>query len=196
MGPRMSGVPNCATTELSTYCTMEWITLCGWITTWICAGVTPNRNLASMTSSALFIMVAESTEILRPMTQLGWAQASSGVTSRKVEGSRVRNGPPEAVKIILSMRAAQSRGSCGKDWKIAECSLSMGNKVAPPVATVSMNIRPPTTSASLLANKRRLPDCAAARQEASPAAPTIAAMTVSASSWAATMQIASAPHKT
>ena len=38
-------------------------------------------------------MVAESTEILRPITQLGWAQASSGVTWRSVAGSRVRNGP-------------------------------------------------------------------------------------------------------
>ena len=54
-----------------------------------------------MTSRALFIMVAESTEILRPMTQLGWAQACSGVTSLNVRGSRVRNGPPEAVRMIF-----------------------------------------------------------------------------------------------
>ena len=33
-------------------------------------------------------MVAESTEILRPITQVGWAQASSGVTSRSVVGAR------------------------------------------------------------------------------------------------------------
>ena len=33
-----------------------------------------------MTSRPLFIIVAESTEILRPITQLGWAQAS-GVTA-------------------------------------------------------------------------------------------------------------------
>ena len=45
-------------------------------------------------------MVAESTEILRPMTQLGWAQASSGVTFFKVLTSRALKGPPEAVKII------------------------------------------------------------------------------------------------
>ena len=31
------------------------------------------------------------------MTQFGCAQACSGVTSRKVAGSRVRNGPPDAV---------------------------------------------------------------------------------------------------
>ena len=34
-----------------------------------------NRRQASMSSSPLFIMVAESTEIFRPMLQLGWAQA-------------------------------------------------------------------------------------------------------------------------
>ena len=68
-----------------------------------------------MTSNALFIMVAESTEILRPITQLGWAQAWSGVTSRKVDNSRVRKGPPEAVKMIFSTRSAQVDGSSGKD---------------------------------------------------------------------------------
>ena len=43
MGPRMSGVPSWATTELSVYCTMEWITLCGWITTSIREAGKPNR---------------------------------------------------------------------------------------------------------------------------------------------------------
>jgi D-sedoheptulose 7-phosphate isomerase len=38
----------------------------------------------------LFIMVAESTEILRPITQLGCLQACSGVTSLRVAGSRSR----------------------------------------------------------------------------------------------------------
>jgi hypothetical protein len=79
-------------------------------------------------------MVAESTEILRPMTQFGWAQACSGVTSRSVAGSRVRNGPPEAVRMILSTRSSQVAGSSGRDWKMAECSLSMGSSVAPPCA--------------------------------------------------------------
>ena len=33
IGVRMSGLPSCASTEPSTYSTIEWITLCGWITT-------------------------------------------------------------------------------------------------------------------------------------------------------------------
>ena len=44
------------------------------------AEVVLNSQQASITSSPLFIMVAESTEILRPITQFGWAQACAGVT--------------------------------------------------------------------------------------------------------------------
>ncbi len=54
-----------------------------------------------MTSRPLFIMVAESTEILRPMTQLGWAQACSGVTFASESIGAVRKGPPEAVSNTL-----------------------------------------------------------------------------------------------
>ena len=111
----MSGVPSCATTELSWYCTMEWMMLCGWITTSICTGAMPNRYFASMTSRALFIMVAESTEILRPMTQFGCAQACSGVTSRRLAGAWVRNGPPDAVRMIFSTRRGQLEASSGSD---------------------------------------------------------------------------------
>ena len=53
-----------------------------------------------MTSSPLFIIVAESTEILRPMTQFGCAQAWSGVTASSVSSAQVRNGPPEAVSTM------------------------------------------------------------------------------------------------
>ncbi len=67
---------------------------------------------------------------------------------------------------------------------MAECSLSMGSSVAPPSRTADMNTSPPTTSASLFASSRRLPARAAARQGASPAAPTMAAMTTSTSGWA------------
>ena len=79
----MSGVPSCASTEWSRQTTIEWMMLCGWITTSIRSGARSNSQRASITSSALFIIVAESTEILRPMTQFGCAQASSGVTSRE-----------------------------------------------------------------------------------------------------------------
>jgi len=56
-----------------------------------------------MTSRPLFIMVAESTEILRPITHLGCATASSGVTLSSVSTARVRNGPPEAVSMMRSI---------------------------------------------------------------------------------------------
>ena len=71
IGTRISGVPSCASTELSRHTTIECTMLCGWITTLICSGVRSNNQRASITSRALFIMVAESTEILRPITQLG-----------------------------------------------------------------------------------------------------------------------------
>ena len=74
-----------------------------------------NKWCASITSKALFIMVAESTEILRPMLQLGWAQASWGVTWDRVLGSRVRNGPPDAVRMILLTRWDHVLGSSGND---------------------------------------------------------------------------------
>ena len=136
-------------------------------------------------------MVAESTEILRPITQLGWAQACSGVTLHRLAGARVRNGPPEAVRMILSMRWPQVAGSSGSDWKMAECSLSMGSSAAPPSRTARRNTSPPTTSASLLASSSRLPARAAARHGARPAAPTMAAMTVSTSPEDATFSRAS-----
>jgi hypothetical protein len=71
----MSGVPIWASTERSRQTTIEWMMLCGWITTLMSRGLRLNYHRASMTSRALFIMVAESTEILRPITQLGCAQA-------------------------------------------------------------------------------------------------------------------------
>jgi hypothetical protein len=58
-------------------------------------------------------------------------------------------------------------------------------------AHARMNTSPPTTSASLLASSRRLPARAAARQGAKPAAPTMAAITVSTSACDAIISIAS-----
>ena len=47
-----------------------------------CRGSMPNSTQASISSSPLFISVAESTEILRPMLQRGCAQAWSGRHAR------------------------------------------------------------------------------------------------------------------
>ena len=46
-----------------------------------------------MNSSPLFMSVAESTEIFRPITQFGCAQASSGVTRSRRAPIRVEERP-------------------------------------------------------------------------------------------------------
>ena len=50
-----------------------------------------------MISSPLFIIVAESIVILGPIFQVGCASASAMVIAPKVERSRRRKGPPDAV---------------------------------------------------------------------------------------------------
>ena len=111
MGVRMSGAPSCANIEPSAYSTNECTTLCGCTTTSTCDSGKPNSSVASMTSSPLFISVAESTEILRPIFHFGCAQASSGVTLRAAAPASVqRNGPPEAVKITRVTPRAASPG--------------------------------------------------------------------------------------
>ena len=61
---------------------------------------TPNSQCASITSRPLFISVAESMVILRPICQVGCCSASSAVTRcRARDARRPRNGPPDAVRI-------------------------------------------------------------------------------------------------
>ena len=60
-----------------------------------------------MISRPLFIIVAESIVIFGPIFQVGCARASSTVIASKVERSRSRNGPPDAVR---TSRAT----SCGR----------------------------------------------------------------------------------
>ena len=43
IGTRMSGVPSWASTDWSRQTTIEWMMLCGWMTTLICSGARPNR---------------------------------------------------------------------------------------------------------------------------------------------------------
>ena len=160
--------------EPSTYSTSECTMLCGWITTSIARGATSNSQRASITSRPLFIMVAESTEILRPMTQFGCAQACAGVTASSESSGASRNGPPEAVRTIRRTARTSER-----HWNTALCSLSTGSNVAPASRAARMRSGPAITSASLFASSTRLPARAAASVEARPAAPTIAAITTS-----------------
>jgi hypothetical protein len=70
----------------------------GGTTTSIFSRGAPKSQWASITSRPLFIIVAESTEILGPITQLGWAHGL--LRRRRPRGARpawCRNGPPEAV---------------------------------------------------------------------------------------------------
>ena len=106
MGVRMSGFPISARTAPSRYCTIEWIMDSGWIITEIWSFCALKSHFASMNSKPLFIMVAESTEIFRPMLQVGCATASSGVIASKGLRSLFRNGPPEPVRRSLDTPAA------------------------------------------------------------------------------------------
>ena len=185
----MSGGPTWAFDEPSTNSTTECTTDSGWTTTSIRSGGTPKSQCASITSSPLFIIVAESTEILAPIDQLGWATASPGVMAPNVAPSRSRNGPPEAVRISRSTAPA---GSPTKHWNRAECSESTGTTTAPERAAAASTKAPATTSDSLLASATVRPASTAASVGASPAAPTMAATTTSAST-APSWRTASAP---
>jgi len=110
MGTRMSGCAICASVEPSFHCTRPWTMLCGWIQTSMSAASRPNSQRASITSSPLFIIVAESTEILRPIFQLGWAHASRGVAAASRSSGQSRNGPPDAVSTIF---ATSCKAACG-----------------------------------------------------------------------------------
>ena len=107
----MSGGESWAITLPSTNSTIEWTMLSGWTTTSICSGFRSNSQRASMTSSALFIRVAESIVIFGPICQVGCLRACSGVTSSSSRRVLPRNGPPEEVRITRRT----SRGSPGAE---------------------------------------------------------------------------------
>ena len=58
-------------------------------------------HIASISSSPLFIMVAESMVILAPIDQFGCASACSRVMPRISSNFFPKNGPPEAVSRIF-----------------------------------------------------------------------------------------------
>ena len=113
----MSGLPSCASTEPSTYSTIEWTMLCGCTTTSIASAGAPNSQCASITSRPLFISVAESTEILRPMRQFGCAQACirrdraefrgrGRETVRRMQSARMRRTPAASRSRAVRVRQA------------------------------------------------------------------------------------------
>ena len=83
----------------STNSTIECTTLSGWITTSTCSGSSSKSQRASITSSALFISVAESIVILGPIRQVGMLQGLLGRDARQFlararpeTGRRTRSG--------------------------------------------------------------------------------------------------------
>ena len=101
----MSEMPSWATTEPSMYSTIEWTTDSGWTTMSIRLGSMPKSQCASITSSPLFISVAESMVILSPIDQLGCFKAWAGVTADSLAAGTERRGPPEAVRMSLRTSA-------------------------------------------------------------------------------------------
>ena len=155
-------------------------------------GSTSKSQRASMTSSPLFIKVAESMVILAPMVQLGWRSASAGVTADIRSAGRWRSGPPEAVRM---RRRTSSRLWPASDWKMALCSLSTGRMVTPRSAARRITSSPASTSDSLLASPTGLPASTAAAVERSPAPPEMAASTKSASESVATATAPASPWR-
>ena len=93
----MSATPNWASTEPSMYSTIECTIDCGWITTCTWSGARSKSQRASITSSPLFMSVAESMVIFAPIFHVGWRSASSTVTVANFSVGSSRNGPPDAV---------------------------------------------------------------------------------------------------
>ena len=88
----------------------------------------PNRWCASISSSPLFIRLAESMLIFIPIDQVGWAAASAAEAAAIRSRLQVRNGPPEAVIIMVRTSAS---GRPASAWLSASCSESIGRIVAP-----------------------------------------------------------------
>src|SRR6266568_9424963 len=189
----MSDTPSCATIEPSMYSTIECTIDSGWTTMSIRRGSTSKSHRASITSSPLFIRVAESMVILSPIDQFGWRSARAGLTSRSSAAGTSRSGPPEAVR---RSRRTSARLWPTSDWWMALCSESTGRIVAPRSTARRTSSSPARTSDSLLARPIAFPASMAAAVERSPAPPEIAASTNWTSGWEAAATAPPSPGTT
>ena len=144
-----------------------------------------------MSSSPLFMRVAESTEILRPMTQEGCWRARSTVTRANSSRGVVRKGPPEAVS---HKQRTEASGLPSRHWKMAECSLSTAKTRTPCFCASRMTISPAITRISLEATAMSLPARMAARAGCNPDVPTMAIRTMCASGMVASRRSPSIPE--
>ena len=172
----MSGVPSCAFIAPSPNCTIECITDCGCTTTSISSAPTPNSHFASITSKPLFIIDAESMVIFAPMLQFGCLSACCTVTCSNCSFVKVRNGPPDAVRMSFSTLLFISPA---RHWKMAECSESTGRMGVWCFIANSFISSPATTIVSLLASAMALPAFMALIVGRRPENPTIAVTTMS-----------------
>ena len=145
-----------------------------------------------MTSSPLFINVAESMVILGPIDHVGWRNASSGVTAPRSAAGRSRNGPPDAVSMYRrTSRPVRDHRRTGES-RCARCRQGESpRRGAAPPATIR---RPAITSTSLLASATVFPASMAASVAPSAAVPADAHSTRSTRGSVATATRASSPH--
>src|SRR5829696_8309794 len=126
-----------------------------------------------MTSRPLFMSVDESIVIFGPIDQVGWARASSIVTSASSARVRPRNGPPLAVRTMRATRSESPPALAARHWCTAPCSESTGTMwPAPGRSSAARTTGPPAISDSLLASARRRPAAMAASVTRRPAKPT------------------------
>ena len=137
--------------------------------------------------------VAESTVILAPIFQVGWLSACSTVTCARSAADIRRKGPPEAVRrmrctsvAIVPDQALEHRAVLGVDRQAGNSRGARRRAV--------MRL-PPSTSVSLLASATVLPDRMAAMVGRSPAPPTMADSTTSASTSPASVTRPAAPRR-
>ena len=133
----MSGGDACAIVEPSTNSTIECTIDCGCTTTSMSSYGTPNSRCASMTSSPLLTSVAEFVVTTRPMSQVGCASASAGVTAPSDSRVRPRNGTtgcrqhePAHLGVLARAQRLRDRGVLGVDRDDLARSRQRGDQVA------------------------------------------------------------------
>ena len=141
-----------------------------------------------MTSRPLLTSVAEFVVTTRPMSHVGWASASAGVTAASEARLRPRNGPPDAVS---TSRRTSPRSPDRSACAIAECSESTGTICPGRASAVTRS--PPTISDSLFASASVRPVSRAARVGPSPTEPVMPLSTTSASTSRTSCSASTAP---
>ena len=95
-----------------------------------CAGVTSNSRQASITSSPLFSIVAESMVMRRPITHVGCFSACSGVMFANCSSGSCRNGPPDAVSRYVAELHLGKRPAAAADLAVLRVDLPAGEEPA------------------------------------------------------------------